>query len=129
MNIELKGPRFGPWVGLDIFTRVKYDYKLAAKKVVDLINKYNIASKVMISSFLPGILDCIMEVAPKPRKFIINNLLANDIESNPSDYKDFASMDGTNMDYLFLLEETVEKVHNEGRRIGVWYNKLNSDET
>ena len=72
LNIELKGPRFGPLVK-------KYNFKLAARKVVDLINKYKIASKVMVSSFVPRILDCIMDAAPPPRKFVINNLISNQI--------------------------------------------------
>ena len=68
MNIELKGPRFGPMIS-------KYNYELAAKKVVDLIDKYNIASKVMVSSFVPRILQSIIDVTNPQRKFIIHNLV------------------------------------------------------
>ena len=82
----------------------------------------------MFSSFVPLILDCIMDAAPLPRKFIINNLISNTALSNPSDYKGFAGMDGTNMDYRFLTEEIVNKVRGEGRRLGVWYSKLFSVE-
>ena len=64
MNIELKGPLDEEWVS-------QYDYNLAAQKVIDLIDRYNIAGKVMISSFVPRIIDSIIAVSTPERKFII----------------------------------------------------------
>ena len=122
LNIELKGPLNGPMTA-------KYNYKLAAKKVVNLINKHKIASKVMISSFVPRILCSIIEVSPPSRKFIINNLISNTANvSDGHDMKTFSIFDGTNMNYWFLTEEIVTEVHNAGRRLGVWYSKLFSVE-
>ena len=64
MNIELKGPFDEEWVS-------QYDYNLAAQKVIDLIDKYNIAPKVMVSSFVPRIIDSVIAVSTPERKFII----------------------------------------------------------
>ena len=48
-NIELKGPLSPDWVS-------QYDYDLAVKKMIDLIHKYDIATKTMVSSFVPQII-------------------------------------------------------------------------
>ena len=44
LNMELKAPSKKYWID-------RYDYDLAAQKVVELIYKYDIELKVMISSF------------------------------------------------------------------------------
>ena len=65
LNIELKGPLNEPWIS-------QYDYVLAAKKVVDLIAKYQIGCKTMISSFVPRIIDAVVAASSDPpRSFII----------------------------------------------------------
>ena len=51
----------------------KYNYDLAALKVVELIEKYKISDKTMISSFVPQIIESILRVTEHPRRqdFII----------------------------------------------------------
>jgi len=65
LDIELKGPSAEEWVE-------KYDHNLAAQKVVDMIGKYKIAKKTMVSSFTPRILESIL-LATKDteREFIL----------------------------------------------------------
>lgn len=53
MNIELKGPLDEQWYDY-------YDFNQAAQLVIALIDKYDIALKVMISSFVPRILESII---------------------------------------------------------------------
>ena len=64
LNIELKGPLDPDWGAY-------YDYNMAATKVIELINKYDIALKVMVSSFVPKILESIILMSDSSRKFII----------------------------------------------------------
>ena len=65
LNIELKGPISEEWI-------TKYNYDLAALKVVELIEKYKISYKTMISSFVPQILESILRVTETRRQdFII----------------------------------------------------------
>ena len=68
LNIELKGPISEEWI-------TKYNYDLAALKVVELIEKYEISDKTMISSFVPQILESILRVTEnKKQDFIIQSL-------------------------------------------------------
>ena len=60
LNIELKGPLDEEWVS-------QYDYTLAAQKLIDLIDKYKIARKVMVSSFVPRIIDSVIAVSTPER--------------------------------------------------------------
>ena len=53
LNIELKGPWDEEWVS-------QYDYNLAARKVIELMEEYDIAHRVMISSFTPKIIDSVI---------------------------------------------------------------------
>jgi len=65
LNIELKGPISEEWI-------TKYNYDLAALKVVELIEKYKISNKTMISSFVPQILESILRVTENRKQdFII----------------------------------------------------------
>ena len=63
-NIELKGPLDPTW-GLE------YDYDLAAEQVIKLINKYDIASKTLISSFVPQIISSVLKASPKQAPFMV----------------------------------------------------------
>ena len=66
LNIELKGPT-------EEASAAKYNFELTAKKVVELIEHYDIGRKVMVSSFTPKILDGIAKASPNAstRQFII----------------------------------------------------------
>lgn len=64
LNIELKGPLDEEWVQM-------YDYNLAAQKVIELIEKFQVASRVMISSFVPRIVDSVIAASPSDRAFVI----------------------------------------------------------
>ena len=67
MNIEVKSPE--SW---EQFQR--YDCDLAGRKVVQLIEKYNIGLKVMISSFGPNMVNSILKASAPDRKFIIQTI-------------------------------------------------------
>ena len=56
LNIELKGPLSEEWVP-------QYDYDMAAQKVIELIDRYQIADKTMISSFVRRIVDSVVRVS------------------------------------------------------------------
>ena len=64
LNIELKGPIDEEWVA-------QYDYNMAARKTIDLIDKYHLAHRVMVSSFVPRIIDSVIAASTPDRKFII----------------------------------------------------------
>ena len=65
LNIELKGPWDNDWES-------QYDFDLAAQKVVQLIEKYKIGYKTMVSSFLPRIHDGILRATQNTsREFVI----------------------------------------------------------
>ena len=106
--MELKGPLDDYWI-------YQYDYNLAAQKVIEMIDSYDIGPKVMISSFVPKILDAVTALTPPTRKFMIQNLIWLEGDSNPAHYADFSQMSGTNMDYNFLTEERVRRMQEEGK--------------
>ncbi len=64
LNIELKGPE-------DVEIAKSYDFDLAALKVVEMIDQYEIGYKTMISSFSARMLQSVIASAPstlqKPR--------------------------------------------------------------
>lgn len=64
LNIELKGP-------FDQSLLPHYNFNLAAKKMIEMIDKYNLAYRVMVSSFVPRIIDSVIAVSTPDRKFII----------------------------------------------------------
>ena len=55
LNIELKGPK-------DPEIAKKYDFALAAKLVVDMINEHNIGFKTQVSSFRYQFIDALLEL-------------------------------------------------------------------
>jgi hypothetical protein len=57
LNIELKGPLDESWAE-------RYDFELAAQRVVELIDTYKIGYKTMVSSFVPRILSSIIAASP-----------------------------------------------------------------
>ena len=67
LNIDMKAPE----------SAVMYNYDLAAKKTVELINKYDIGSRTIVSSFYPRILQAVVRESnmPKERKFLIMALV------------------------------------------------------
>ena len=64
INIELKGPFDEVWYD-------SYDFNRAAQLVIALVDKYDVAERVMISSFVPRILESIIAESPATRKFVI----------------------------------------------------------
>lgn len=91
LNIELKGP-------CDSELLQQYDSDLAALKVVQLIDQYDIANKVMISSFTPVILESIVTNSPSTRQFIILQLTDED----RADYPTHDSHTGVSLQQDFL---------------------------
>ena len=62
----MKGP-LDPVTWMSVFDPI-YDYNAAALKVILLIEKYDIASRVMLSSFNPEIYEGIIRMSKPPRK-------------------------------------------------------------
>ena len=114
LNIELKGPLDEEWVS-------QYDYNLAAQKVIELIDRYKIARRVMISSFVQRILDSIIAASTPARKFIIQSLRNRGFKPDPADYEIFDQTTGINMMLQYMTVERVSRVRNNGGLIGLWY--------
>ena len=95
LNIELKGPESPEWA-------VKYDCNMAASKVIELIEKYSIDLKVMISSFGPRILDAVIKASPVNRRFLIQKLIWT--EGNKTQWDTF-NTEHPNIGCSYQLEE------------------------
>ena len=67
LNIELKGP-------MDPECLDEFDFDETAEIVVDLINKYQIGSRVMVSSFNPNVLDAVLRASSADRDFLVQSL-------------------------------------------------------
>ena len=67
LNIEIKAPE----------NAVMYNHDLAAKKTVEMINKYDIGARTIVSSFSPRILEAVVRESNMPleRKFLIMPLV------------------------------------------------------
>lgn len=74
LNFEVKGP-LDPVSWMSVFDPV-YDYDNAALKVILLIEKYDLGSRTMLSSFNPEVYEsCIkMSMPPRRRDFMITIL-------------------------------------------------------
>ena len=74
LNFEIKGP-LDPISWMSLFDPT-YDYDQAALKCLLLIEKYDLASRTMISSFNPEIYEAVIRMSMPPRKrdFIIQIL-------------------------------------------------------
>ena len=114
LNIELKGPFDEEWVQ-------HYDYNLAAKKMIELIDRYHLAHRVMVSSFVPRIIDSVIAASTPDRKFIIQSLRNRKALPDPADYEAFDQTTGLNMMLDYMTEARVKKVQSRGDLIGIWY--------
>ena len=114
LNIELKGPIDEEWVQ-------QYDYNLAALKVIELIEKYDIAKRVMISSFVPRIIDSVIAASTSDRQFIIHSLRNRMGLPDPADYAIFDQTRGINIMLQYLTDEIVSQTHASGSLVGLWY--------
>ena len=101
--IELKGPHNEKWV-------TKYDHDLAAQLVVELIEKYDIWQKTMVSSFVPLLIDNVHRVTKDYyQKFYIQSLVnTRGIEEN---YDTPKSMSGVCIAFDYATSDIVTKVH------------------
>ena len=114
LNIELKGPLDEKWVA-------HYDYNLAAKKMIELIDRYHLAHRVMVSSFVPRIIDSVIAESTPDRKFIIQSLRNRKAMPDPADYATFNQTTGVNIMLDYMTEARIKKVQSNGNLIGVWY--------
>ena len=115
LNIELKGPWDEEYVS-------QYDYNLAAKKVIQLIDKYNVAERVMISSFVPRIIDSVISASSPDRKFIIQSLRNRRGLPDPASYAMFEQTTGINIMLQYMTEARIKKVQKSGHLVGLWYS-------
>ena len=116
INIELKGPASEDQAN-------QYDFDLAARKVVKLIDKYDVGSQTMISSFRSRIIKSILRESRPPykRRFIVQSLRNAGRLPDPDDYEVFYGTTGINVMYDYMTEDIVQKAHSDGHYIGVWY--------
>lgn len=121
LNIELKGP-------IDPECFEEYDFGLSARKVVALIDKYQIGHRTLISSFHLNILDAVVEESASSRDFLIQSLRNGFGLEDVLDYATPVEMTGINIDNTYLREERVEKVRSDHRLVGVYVWRSEEDE-
>ena len=80
LNIELKAPN-------DTNIATRYNHKLAARIVCDLISKYRVAHLTMISSFSEAVISAVNEATQGRRDFIIQSLRNFDLGPDPANYE------------------------------------------
>lgn len=74
LNFELKGP-LDPVSWMTVFDPI-YDYDVAALNVILLVEKYDLGSRILISSFNPEVYESTIKMSMPPRKrdFVITLL-------------------------------------------------------
>ena len=117
LNIELKGPFDEAWLP-------HYDFNLAAEKMIELMDKYNLAHRVMVSSFVPRIIDSVIAISTPDRKFIIQSLRNRKALPDPADYEKKEQTTGLNMMLDYMTVARVKKVRSTGGLFGLWYSKI-----
>ena len=98
LNIEMKGPQSPQW-------QIKYDFDLCCTKVNDLIDKFGIAEKTIISSFRPQITDTMQKSSHQKYKVL---QLYNDWEEHEDNYETPTGCHGVNIDIDYLEQQVIE---------------------
>ena len=125
LNIEIKAP-------VDAKRSKAYNTDMAAEKVIELIKKYDIGPRVVISSFTPKVIKSVEKASmpPEDRTFIIQPLINVKGKTDPHNYVVQDHMSGLNMNYEFLNKERTSKVTKNKKLLGVWlsHKKTNKKE-
>ena len=112
LNIEFRWP----WEEQAVET---YDYRWAAKAVIDLVDQYKIGYKVKVSCFSPVPLEGFL-LESKPESNFLVHSLRNRRGRDVYNYETFVGQWGVTMLTNQLTEERVEKIHDDGMMSGVW---------
>ena len=90
--------------------------------MIELVDKYNLAERVMISSFVPRIIDSVISASPSNRKFIIQSLRNRKALPDPANYAIFDQTTGINIMLQYMTEERIKKVQKSGHLVGLWFS-------
>lgn len=100
-----------------------YDYEGIEQKVYDLIMKYNLNNKVIISSFNHESIIRMKEIDPT----IKCGFLADCWILNPDEYTKRHNVEAFHPVGYYLNKEKVDKLHNAGIEVNVWLGKAPMD--
>ena len=118
INIEVKAPH-------DDDVKTRYDYKLCIKKVYEHIQRYDVMSHCIISSFDEDVLQELERLNQQYNTVVRYYQLYNFYEHlelpDPSIYTDKGS--GINISSTKLTQEVIDNCHSKGKKVGVWVNK------
>ena len=132
LNIELKAPT-------DNVISARYNHRLAAEIVCNLISQHRIAHQTMISSFSPKVINAVNLASQGRRDFIIQSLRNFDLRPDPENYAISADSlsHGVNIVYTQLTRSLVqqlkqttisEEVTPAVPLLGVWYSAAETSE-
>lgn len=86
------------------------------EKVVDLVKKYDLIEKTLITSFIPGVLSRIKEIGPELRVGILSSEWDDEYLDIASNLNAYALLPN----YNFVDEKVVRKIKEKGYRLIVW---------
>ena len=89
------------------------------------MEKYDIASKSMVSSFVPQIIESTIKASgpASSRDFLIHSLVNIRNIPDPNNYEVSEALNGINICFDYLRKSRAARVHSKGKYIGVWYMK------
>ena len=91
----------------------------------DLVVAKNACKKVMFSSFTPQVVENLIKVRGREKYVIVSLKNRFGLEEKDKDYSTIPGVAGINIGSTFLNQELVNKTHEKGETIGVWYNETN----
>lgn len=110
VNIELKSPKEKEETGI-------------VAKTIDLVKKYNLTDKLIISSFDPKLLVQAKEYAPECKTGLLyspNRKIAWTIAKAPVEYAKNIGADALHPHYLYVTRKYVEKARENGLLVNPW---------
>ena len=107
LNIELKAPA-------DEAVAPRYNMKLAAQIVINMINEYQMTRQIMMSSFNMKVIKAVHEATEGRRDIFVQSLRNFDTGPDPADYTIDESMHGVNLIYSQLNKRSIERVRSQG---------------
>ena len=119
INIELKGP-------CDSAVHAAYPFEAVSRQTRDLIDKYQIWERTMVSSFDPQITACMQRLAKQrwiERDFMLIQLFNGDHWPKPAEIKTPKGMQGINCRVRDLKQDWIVKARDTGKKLGAWIGR------
>ena len=119
INIELKGP-------CDSDVHAAYPFEDVSRQTRDLIDKYQIWERTMVSSFDPQITACMQRLAKQrwiERDFMLIQLFNGDHWPKPAEMKTPKGMQGINCRVRDLEQDWIVKARDTGKKLGAWIGR------